>query len=482
MNSSFVPTVPTLLRAGAILCLACFFTAFAHAQGCTNASYYGASVYALEGYVPAILSSVPYFAIGREVSDGNGNVTGAFSSSTSGTAGGGSYTGTYNIAANCSGTETISGTATNGTQFNWTSTFEVSAGGRTGLSATNTTNVVLAGQAYRAAAQGSAKCGNASLASSYDFLAFGSMQGVPVTKVGQLTLDGNGDVTQFQATINLQQTGKSVSSGTGSYTVNGDCTGTMTVNDGFSDTFDFVVQEGGGLLLLEPDNTQNTYGVAEPQVDTTVLAQFAFNGGWYSALYFNNDSPGAVSFTVNFTGDTGSPLDVPALNGSSTTVQIPAGGSATVVAPDNTSDPLSEGYASFILPPGVTGYGVFRQSVPGRVDQEAVCPFAPATATTSTLLFDDTNGLITSVAIVNPSAIAATVQVTALDNGGNQLGTATIPLGSYSKYENALQLISGLSSVTGNSGKVVFTVSSGSVAVLGLRFDGFAFTSIPTQQ
>jgi hypothetical protein len=474
--------IPTLLRAGAILCLACFFAPFVHAQGCTNASYYGAFVFELQGTVPAILSSVPYVAIGREVADGNGNVTGTYTDSSNGVPGGGNYTGTYSIAADCSGTENITITPRAGSQYASSSTFQVSAGGRTGLSAKNPTGYVLAGQSFRAAAQGSAKCGNASLAGGYDFLSFGTIQGVPVTKVGQLTLDGNGNV-MFKATVNLQSTGIQSSNGSGSYTVAADCTGNMTIlrNDGFHDTFNFLVQEGGGLLLLEPDNTENTFGLAQPQVDSTVLGQFAFNGGWYSALYFNNESPGAVSFTVNFVADNGNPLNVPALNGSSTTVQIAAGGSTKIEAPNNTTT-LSEGYAAFTLPPGVTGYGVFRQSVPGQVDQEAVCPFAPSTATVSTLLFDDTTPLITSIAIVNPSGIAGMVEATAYDNAGAELGSATIPLAAYSKTEAALHTISGLSGVTGHAGKVVFTVSSGSVAVLGLRFNGYAFTSIPTQQ
>jgi len=472
--------IPTLLRASALLCLVCFFAPLAHAQGCTNASYYGASVFELQGTVPAILSSVPYVSIGREVSDGNGNVTGTYTDSTNGTPGGGNYTGTYTIAADCSGTENVTITPTVGSQFASSSTFQVSAGGRTGLSAKNPTGYVLAGHSFRAAAQGNAKCGNASLAGGYDFLTFGTIQGVPVTKVGQLILDGSGGVG-FKATVNLQSTGKQASSGSGSYTVNGDCTGTMTIlrTDGFHDTFNFAVQEGGGLLLLEPDNTETTFGLAEPQVDNTVFGQFAFDGGWYSALYFNNASPGAVSFTVNFIDDNGNALNVPALNGSSITVRIPAGGSAKIEAPNNTTT-VSQGYAEFTLPPGVTGYGVFRQSVPDRLDQEAVCPFAPATATTSTMLFDDTGVLVTAIAIVNPSAIAATVQVTAYDNSGAELGSATIPLAAYGKTEAAVRAISGLSGVAGQSGKLVFTVSSGSVAVLGLRFNGVAFTSIPT--
>ena len=42
---------------------------------------------------------------------------------------------------------------------------------------------------------------------------------------------------------------------------------------------------------------------ADANAAKAILGQFAFGGGWYSALYFSNGSLNQVSFTVNFIGD-----------------------------------------------------------------------------------------------------------------------------------------------------------------------------------
>jgi hypothetical protein len=93
---------------------------------------------------------------------------------------------------------------------------------------------------------------------------------------------------------------------------------------------------------------------------TKVLPQFAFGGGWYSAIYFANTTGSAVSFPVTFVGDDGRRLSVPSAGGTSTTVTIPAYGTKIVEATNVGS--LNQGYATFSLPAGVTGYGIFRQS------------------------------------------------------------------------------------------------------------------------
>jgi hypothetical protein len=217
----------------------------------------------------------------------------------------------------------------------------------------------------------------------------------------------------------------------------------------------------------------------EPAALFSVLPQFAFGGGWYSALYFTNRTNAPVSFPVTFTADDGSPLTVPALGGASTTVNVPAQGTAIVEAPNTGS--LLEGYATFTLPPGVSGYGVFRQSVTGRADQEAVAPFATANATSSTLVWDDTN-FVTAVAIVNSGPVAALISITLWDNNGNVVGTSALNLPAGQKTEAALRTLRGLSGMAGLRGRAKFEATSGSVAVLGLRFGGSAFTSIPAQQ
>lgn len=214
-----------------------------------------------------------------------------------------------------------------------------------------------------------------------------------------------------------------------------------------------------------------------------ILSHFAFGGGWYAAIYFMNNGTGrTVSFPVSFTGDDGKPLNVPSISGSSKTITLPPGGSAMIDAPNE--GPLVEGYVSVVLPPGVTGYGVFRNSVPGVGDQEGVVPLGPANAQFQVLLYDDTNNLITAVAIANPSPVATTVAITLTDTRGNEIGTSSVALPPFSKTAATLRSLPGLSQIVGNRGTAQFAVSAptnftGSVSVLGLRFDGSAFTSIP---
>jgi len=210
---------------------------------------------------------------------------------------------------------------------------------------------------------------------------------------------------------------------------------------------------------------------------SSVLPQFAFGGGWYSAMYFTNLTGAAVSFPVGFVSDGGTPLTVPSVGGSTTQVNLPAYGTALIEAP-NTGD-LTQGYAAFTLPSGVFGYGVFRQSVPGQSDQEAVVPLSDSRATSNTLTWDETT-MVTAVAVVNPSSTASTVAVTLWDENGNTIGTSSIDLPPNSKTATTLRSLPGLSGMVGKRGSAQFSVSAGNVAVLGLRFDGAAFTSIPT--
>ena len=94
-------------------------------------------------------------------------------------------------------------------------------------------------------------------------------------------------------------------------------------------------------------------------------------------------------------------------------------------------------------------------------------------------MWDDTN-YVTSVAIVNPSAVANIVTITVRDDAGNLLGTPTIALGAHAKTAVVLRDVPGLAGMAGKRGTADFSVVAGNVAVLGLRFYGQAFTSIPT--
>jgi len=208
------------------------------------------------------------------------------------------------------------------------------------------------------------------------------------------------------------------------------------------------------------------------------LGQFAFGGGWYSAIYFTNISLTDVSFPVTFTADNGTPLNVPSIGGSSTTITLPAGASTVIEAPN--SGPLAQGHVRVIVPVGVTGYGVFRQSVPGIPDQEAVVPLSLPGGNVP-MVFDETK-YIFGISIVNPNNQSTTVTITASDNTGTVIATSSpIVIPALNKKVDALRNLPGLGGIVGKQGTVRFVAVGANVVVLGLRFNGPAFTSIPTQ-
>jgi hypothetical protein len=243
-----------------------------------------------------------------------------------------------------------------------------------------------------------------------------------------------------------------------------------------------ATQGSASITVQNPEGAASNaaaFAVSPPglAVGTKVLPQFVFGGGYYSALYFANTTASTVSFPVSFVAENGSAMNVPSAGGTSTLVSIPPYGTKIVEAPN--AGAVTEGWATFTPPTGVTGYGVLRQSVTGRADQEAVVPFSDSTVTTSGLIWDDT-AFTTAVAIINPSAVDTTVAVTVYNDQGVNIGTASIPLSAGNHTATILRDVSGLSSMNGNRGYATFTVSSGNVAVLGLRFGNAAFTSIPT--
>jgi hypothetical protein len=230
--------------------------------------------------------------------------------------------------------------------------------------------------------------------------------------------------------------------------------------------------------VLTPPQIQQLAGFATGV--RKIMPQFVFGGGWYSAMYFSNTGIAPVTFPVNFTADNGTALTtIPLITGGATAVTL-APGASTVIEAANVG-PLSQGYASFVAPPGIIGYGVFRQTLPialNEPDQEAVVPFSSASTTTSTLLWDDRISA-TAVALANPNASPVTVTITVTKSDGSPIGTVTLPPLPPNGH-TAFVLHDVVPGTAGNRGTAVFSVTSGNVAVLGLRATGVALTSIPT--
>jgi protocatechuate 3,4-dioxygenase beta subunit len=210
------------------------------------------------------------------------------------------------------------------------------------------------------------------------------------------------------------------------------------------------------------------------------LPQAVFGGGWTTALYFANTNADAASVNLNFIGANGSPLAVtlPGLGSSaSQTISLNARATSLVELTSSSAD-LTSGWVEANLPEGVIGYAVFRQSIAGRADQEAVVPLAPQSSTTAQLVYDDLN-FTTGLALVNPLNQQSVMTITAYGATGSQLGTGSITLGARAKTSATLREIAGLAGVAGSRGWLLIATASGTVAALGLRFGDQAFTSIP---
>jgi hypothetical protein len=223
---------------------------------------------------------------------------------------------------------------------------------------------------------------------------------------------------------------------------------------------------------------------AETRTISFALPQFVFNGAWYTALYFSNTTNAPLNVPVSFVGDNGSPLSSPLAGvGSVTsrTVALNPGATAILEFLADSATAVVDGWVEATLPPGVTGYAVFRQTVAGRPDQEAVVPLTSESSQTADLVYDDIL-FTTAVALLNPSDQQTTVTVTVYSTNGAQLGVAQIPLAPHTKVAPLLKDVPGLSSISGNRGWATFSVPNGDVSVLGLRFGGSAFTSIPVAE
>lgn len=210
------------------------------------------------------------------------------------------------------------------------------------------------------------------------------------------------------------------------------------------------------------------------------LPQVAYGGGWNTSLYLANTTAEATTVTLNFVDSAGAPLTVSlAGQGSSATHTVSLNPRATaIVELENSAATLTQGWVEALLPDGVTGYGVFRQTAAGRADQEAVVPLAVETATVAQMVYDDVN-FVTGLAIVNPSTVAAQVNIVAYNASGSQTGNATVSLAARAKTAVTLRELSGMAGVAGSRGWLSLTTTAGTVAVLGLRFGSAAFTSIP---
>jgi hypothetical protein len=229
-------------------------------SACSNASLSG-----VFGYSHARLAGPdePYATVGQITADGKGNLTGLFTESAYGTTRSGTFTGTYSILPNCTGSGSFSDEQDSPTAFNFVLD-DSHKGFQMILTAAGTT------QPGFGVAQGTVTCGLPGKSRTLAENLFGTLtvSSDPEAIIGQLTLDGKGNISGTETlSVDLAISTATVS---GTYTQNSDCTGTAQIistvkgSTPVTRTFYYVeVNSGKELLLLDTDSGTVVAGNAQ---------------------------------------------------------------------------------------------------------------------------------------------------------------------------------------------------------------------------
>lgn len=246
-----------ILRTGlGVLFVSLIAAGSAAAAPCSTASLTGVWGFENAGFDGP---GIPGASVGQYNFDGAGNVSGSFTHSSNGTISNLTFTGTYTVAKNCTGTLTLNNS--NGVTEHHNLVID---NARKGLQVIrNDSPQIRSGFAL---AQGVVTCGLTGVKQTLAFNVSGTNNTIgAIAGVGQVNMDGNGHITSGTLTLSLNGSLGTFPL-TGSYTENTDCTGTEIIQPtglGASN-FNFVVVNGGKeVLLIETDGLTTVAGNAQ---------------------------------------------------------------------------------------------------------------------------------------------------------------------------------------------------------------------------
>jgi hypothetical protein len=220
---------------------------------------------------------------------------------------------------------------------------------------------------------------------------------------------------------------------------------------------------------------------------TNVIPQVVDGAGWKTTFKLVNLENHSVGFTLYFYGDDGFPLSLPILdsavinggNFTSVAFTLPTAASITIETAGFARG-LAQGWALMqrnVSTDSIGGFAIFRFRVPGGQDQEAVVPIVDQFSGHFVLLFDNTSSFVSGIAIANPTNTNVSIPVNIRDESGLIIDQQYIALGPFAHI--AFNAPDQWQSTVGRAGAIEFLTSGFGVGALGLRFNGFAFTSFP---
>ncbi|MEO8096754.1 MAG: hypothetical protein ABI811_03575 [Acidobacteriota bacterium] len=257
-------------------------------------------------------------------------------------------------------------------------------------------------------------------------------------------------------------------------------------------TLEIVTPELGRLsavgIRFTPPGTLTTIPVLvnEPNLSGS-LAHFASGGGWRTILVLVNTGTSTAQANLRFYSDDGSPallpISLPQTGGPSTpSSSISRSLSAKQVfvleSAGGPDDPLKTGSVQFTSDGNISGFAVFRYEPNGQ--EAAVTMENRSNVNSYTIAFDNTEGVVTGMAVNNASAGGTTVPVVIRDQNAVEIfrGAVSLPGNDHTSF-----ILTTLFPVTANRrGSIEFLRQDGTqIGVVGIRSQpALTFTSLPS--
>jgi hypothetical protein len=213
-----------------------------------------------------------------------------------------------------------------------------------------------------------------------------------------------------------------------------------------------------------------------------IIPHVADGGGWKTTIVLTNTSPNPATATLVFhqqtqTDGNTQPWNPPILEVVSTSGLNMAGGSTLFLNTSGTAADLSVGWAELNADAGVIGYVVFSIRAGATQDEGT----APAVAASNRILvpYQDSNGFVTDMAIVNPTGSPMDISVgfrttDGLVSTGNTI--SQLPAGGHLSFALSTQF----PVILGHVGLAEFYSASGNFSVIALRTNPTnSFTTAP---
>jgi hypothetical protein len=203
---------------------------------------------------------------------------------------------------------------------------------------------------------------------------------------------------------------------------------------------------------------------------------------WSTSIIMTNLQKSPARYKLDFFDNNGNAVVIEFLRvgrAASYSGVIPTNGSVVIATP-GTSTSLLQGWAQLdsLATDRVGIMAVFTQRIAGRPDYEATVPASTAVEFDSVMPFDNTNGFVTGVVLLNPTETGSiTTTVTIFDESGTSLRTETITLGARSKI--VFPMPDRWPESRGRRGTISIDSIPTSISILGLRFHpGGSFTTV----